>query len=98
MKRLLMLLLPCLAGCAGSDSAPGPDHPANPDAPEAAWTPPPDRFAGPVEPLAEPAAPEGAVWTCPMHPEVKSDKPGSCPKCGMDLAPVKTGHEEHDHK
>jgi hypothetical protein len=25
------------------------------------------------------------VYTCPMHPEVKSDKPGKCPKCGMDL-------------
>ncbi len=25
------------------------------------------------------------VYTCPMHPEVISDKPGSCPKCGMDL-------------
>ncbi|GMV36909.1 MAG: hypothetical protein AMXMBFR61_14170 [Fimbriimonadales bacterium] len=25
------------------------------------------------------------VWTCPMHPEVKSDKPGTCPKCKMDL-------------
>jgi len=24
-------------------------------------------------------------YTCPMHPEVISDKPGSCPKCGMDL-------------
>ncbi len=24
-------------------------------------------------------------YTCPMHPEVKSDKPGQCPKCGMDL-------------
>ena len=22
-------------------------------------------------------------YTCPMHPEVKSDKPGACPKCGM---------------
>jgi len=26
-----------------------------------------------------------AVYTCTMHPEVISDKPGKCPKCGMDL-------------
>lgn len=26
-----------------------------------------------------------ATYTCSMHPEVISDKPGSCPKCGMDL-------------
>jgi transcription initiation factor IIE alpha subunit len=26
-----------------------------------------------------------AVYTCPMHPDVTSDKPGKCPKCGMDL-------------
>jgi multidrug efflux pump subunit AcrA (membrane-fusion protein) len=28
------------------------------------------------------------LYTCPMHPEVISDKPGKCPKCGMDLVPV----------
>jgi Cu+-exporting ATPase len=27
-------------------------------------------------------------YTCPMHPEVRSDKPGSCPQCGMALEPV----------
>ncbi len=25
------------------------------------------------------------TFTCSMHPEVKSGKPGKCPKCGMDL-------------
>lgn len=30
---------------------------------------------------------EALTYTCPMHPEVKSDKPGKCPKCGMDLVP-----------
>jgi hypothetical protein len=29
------------------------------------------------------------VYTCPMHPEVTSDKPGKCPKCGMDLVKKK---------
>ncbi|MBI3111169.1 MAG: hypothetical protein HYZ01_06315 [Ignavibacteriales bacterium] len=28
---------------------------------------------------------EKATYTCEMHPEVKSDKPGKCPKCGMNL-------------
>ncbi|HVT43603.1 MAG TPA: heavy metal-binding domain-containing protein [Thermoanaerobaculia bacterium] len=34
---------------------------------------------------AEHATPGGDVWVCPMHPEVVSDEPGACPKCGMDL-------------
>lgn len=40
-------------------------------------------------------------YTCPMHPEVIKNTPGKCPKCGMDLVPVK--HEtarpatEHTH-
>lgn len=28
-------------------------------------------------------------YTCPMHPEVISDKPGNCPKCGMALVEKK---------
>jgi uncharacterized paraquat-inducible protein A len=27
-----------------------------------------------------------AFYTCPMHPDIKVDKPGKCPKCGMDLS------------
>jgi len=27
----------------------------------------------------------GATYTCPMHPQVEADKPGSCPECGMAL-------------
>jgi Cu+-exporting ATPase len=34
------------------------------------------------------AAGTGAVYTCPMHPEIRQDHPGNCPKCGMTLEPV----------
>jgi P-type Cu+ transporter len=30
---------------------------------------------------------EGAVYTCPMHPEIRQERPGSCPICGMALEP-----------
>ena len=33
-------------------------------------------------------------YTCPMHPEVITDKPGNCPKCGMNLVPVKKSGEQ----
>lgn len=33
-------------------------------------------------------ASEGAIWTCPMHPEIQRSGPGSCPICGMALEPV----------
>lgn len=47
---------------------------------------------GPIPPIApatamaEPAA-AGTIYTCPMHPEVRQDHPGACPKCGMALEP-----------
>ncbi len=34
------------------------------------------------------AAPSGAVYTCPMHPQIRQASPGSCPICGMSLEPV----------
>jgi Cu+-exporting ATPase len=38
--------------------------------------------AAPVE------APAGTIYTCPMHPEIRQDRPGHCPKCGMSLEPL----------
>jgi hypothetical protein len=40
---------------------------------------------------------EQETYICPMHPEVKSNKPGKCPKCGMTLEKKKAVTEEHDH-
>lgn len=34
--------------------------------------------------------PKNTTYTCPMHPEIIRDKPGSCPLCGMDLVPLKS--------
>ncbi len=36
---------------------------------------------------AEPVAAPGAMWTCPMHPEIRQQGPGTCPICGMALEP-----------
>ena len=47
----------------------------------------PVRYTGDAPRPTEPA-PEGAVWTCPMHPEVQRPGPGSCPICGMALEPM----------
>ncbi|HEY4773388.1 MAG TPA: heavy metal translocating P-type ATPase [Xanthobacteraceae bacterium] len=51
----------------------------------------PAKYLGPRP--AEPAAPEGTVYTCPMHPEIRQIGPGSCPICGMALEPELAGAE-----
>jgi len=35
--------------------------------------------------------PAATIYTCPMHPQIKSDKPGKCPICGMTLKKKKSG-------
>jgi hypothetical protein len=35
--------------------------------------------------LVRKEVPAESYWTCPMHPEVRENKPGNCPKCGMKL-------------
>jgi len=46
----------------------------------------PGALSSPTAETDEPAAP-GTIYTCPMHPEVRQDHPGACPKCGMALEP-----------
>ena len=53
----------------------------------------PDRYLDPGAAAAV-EAPEGAVWTCPMHPEIRQARPGSCPICGMALEPEMPTLEE----
>ena len=43
----------------------------------------------PPEPM-----PEGAIYTCPMHPEIRQVGPGSCPICGMALEPLTSSTAE----
>ena len=50
----------------------------------------PDKYLKPK--AVEPAKP-GAVYTCPMHPEIRQVGPGSCPICGMALEPVEVSAE-----
>lgn len=53
----------------------------------------PEKYLNPAPATAAPAA---AEYTCPMHPEVRQNKPGACPKCGMALEPVMITAEQDD--
>jgi Cu+-exporting ATPase len=75
----------CSARCLEKFEA-DPDRYLNPPATDPAVTHP---AMG-----ALPEAAEGAVWTCPMHPEIRRDRPGSCPICGMGLEPLEPTLEE----
>lgn len=45
----------------------------------------PQTYLGETPPA--PVAPAGTIYTCPMHPEIRQEGPGSCPICGMALEP-----------
>ncbi len=51
---------------------------------------------GPAKP-AKPAAAPGAIYTCPMHPEIEQVGPGACPNCGMALEPREVSLAEEAH-
>ena len=49
----------------------------------------PQRYLAPDAARPAPApVPEGTIYTCPMHPEIRQVGPGSCPICGMALEPA----------
>ncbi|MGE3347752.1 MAG: heavy metal translocating P-type ATPase [Ramlibacter sp.] len=74
----------CSAGCKTKFDAEPQKYPAAKDKPSAA------------PPAAAPAA-AGTVYTCPMHPEIRQDHPGDCPKCGMSLEPVMPQLEDDEN-
>lgn len=39
---------------------------------------------------------KSSIWTCAMHPQIRMDKPGKCPICGMDLIPLNQSGGEVD--
>ncbi len=52
-----------------------------------------------LQPPAQDDAPAlaGTRYTCPMHPEIVRDAPGTCPKCGMALEPMLPSLEEQEN-
>ncbi len=46
----------------------------------------PARYLG-DKPHVEPKTSVAAIWTCPMHPQIRRNGPGACPICGMALEP-----------
>lgn len=52
----------------------------------------PERYLSEGEDPATEPAPAGAIYTCPMHPQIRQPTPGNCPICGMALEPgIATG-------
>ncbi len=54
----------------------------------------PEAYLGPRD--ARDPGPSDALYTCPMHPEVVQQGPGTCPKCGMALEPQDVMLEQED--
>ena len=50
-----------------------------------------------VQPVNDASTTGTTIYTCPMHPEIRQDHPGNCPKCGMTLEPLIPELEEDEN-
>ena len=57
----------------------------------------PAKYLRPAAAPTKESQPAGTIWTCPMHPEIRRDAPGSCPICGMALEPLTPTAEEGEN-
>ncbi len=55
----------------------------------------PDKYLAPATEV--PPAPAGAIFICPMHPEIRQPGPGTCPICGMALEPEMPSLDEDEN-
>jgi Cu+-exporting ATPase len=58
----------------------------------------PLQYLTPAPTVETPPVAAGTIYTCPMHPEIRQDHPGNCPKCGMTLEPLLPELEEGENK
>lgn len=58
----------------------------------------PERYLDKETPPPHETGDESSTYTCPMHPEIQRQGPGSCPKCGMALEPVTVKVEEKNEE
>jgi P-type Cu+ transporter len=57
----------------------------------------PAKYLSPAKSEPAVSAPAGTIYTCPMHPQIRQEGPGTCPICGMALEPEMPSLEDEDN-